>query len=305
MEERRPLLPLLIRHAAAFGRSLCESVFLHREATDYHQPVVECDLAGITFSYETFGEGRPILMLHGWPLDHTQPVFEMERHFVQRSGWKRIYLDLPGMGKTPGPEWVTCEDQVLDLLREFIDSVIGGDRFVVAGTSYGAYLALGLVHRRAGRIEGVLMSVPGLLQDEELPEFVKTLENREIMETARSEGMSWLEGMAVSQNASLLEYARVLHVTASADAQYLERLYPRRKFSFDAGALPEPFPAPTLILTGRQDSVCGYGGAWELLEHFARATFAVLDGAGHMMWGEQPAVCSALVSEWLDRVERG
>jgi len=63
------------------------------------------------------------------------------------------------------------------LLEEFIDSVIGGDRFVVAGTSYGAYLALGLVHRRAGRIEGVLMSVPGLLQDEELPEFVKTLEN--------------------------------------------------------------------------------------------------------------------------------
>jgi hypothetical protein len=22
------------------------------------------------------------------------------------------------------------------------------------------------------------------------------------------------------------------------------------------------------------------------------------------MWGEQPAVCSVLVSEWLDRVER-
>jgi len=140
------------------------------------------------------------------------------------------------------------------------------------------------------------MSVPGLLQDEELPEFVKTLENREIMETARSEGMSWLEGCREPERL-FAGVRRVLHVTASADAQYLERLYPRRKFSFDAGALPEPFPAPTLILTGRQDSVCGYGGAWELLEHFARATFAVLDGAGHMMWGEQPAVCSALVSE--------
>ena len=265
---------------------------------------MECDLGSITFNYETVGEGRQILMLHGWPLDHTQLVFEMERHFVGRGGWKRIYLDLPGMGRTPGPEWITCEDEVLDLLEEFVDSVIGGDRFVVAGTSYGAYLALGLVHRRAGRIEGALMSVPGLLQDQNLPTFVKIHENQDIIEVARCEGMSWLEEMAVSQNVSLLEYARVLQAITPADEHYLERLFTGRKFTFDAGVLPEPFPAPTLILTGRQDSACGYCGAWRLLEHFPRATFAVLDGAGHLMWGEQPSVCSALVSEWLDRVER-
>jgi len=87
----------------------------------------------------------------------------------------------------------------------------------------------------------------------------------------------------VSQNASLLEYARVLHVTASADAQYLERLYHGGSSVLMRVPCRNRFRS-TLILTGRQDSVCGYGGAWELLEHFARATFAVLDGAGHMMW---------------------
>src|ERR1039458_2333558 len=97
--------------------------FSARDRTGYHPPFVECDLGSITFNYETVGEGRQILMLHGWPLDHTQLVFEMERHFVGRGGWKRIYLDLPGMGKTPGPEWITCEDEVLDLLEEFVDSV--------------------------------------------------------------------------------------------------------------------------------------------------------------------------------------
>ncbi len=265
---------------------------------------MECELGRITFNYETVGEGRPILMLHGWPLDHTQMVFEMERHFVAHRGWRRIYVDLPGMGRTPGPEWVTCEDQVLELLEEFIDSVVAGERFAVAGSSYGAYLALGLVHRRAGRIEGVLMSVPGLLQDENLPACVKIHEDRDIMDAARSEAMGWLEAMAVSQNVSLLEYARVVQAMAPADERFLERLFTGRKFSFDAGTLPEPFPAPALILTGRQDSACGYSGAWKLLEQFPRATFAVLDGAGHMMWGEQPAVCSVLVSEWLDRVER-
>jgi pimeloyl-ACP methyl ester carboxylesterase len=264
---------------------------------------VHCDLGRVTFSFEIVGEGRPILMLHGWPLDRTEMIFEMERHFADRAGWKRVYLDLPGMGETPGPEWITCEDQVLDLLEEFVDSVIGSDHFAVAGTSYGGYLALGLVHRRAAQIAGVLMCVPGLLQDENLPVFVKIHQNRDVMEAARSEGMKWLEDMAVSQNDSLLEYARVLHAITPADETYLQRLFTKRWFSFDASALPEPFPAPALLLTGRQDSACGYAGAWGLLEQFPRATFAVLDGAGHLMWGEQPAVCSALVSEWLDRVE--
>ena len=269
----------------------------------YHPPIMDCNLAGSTLHYETFGEGQPILMLHGWPLDHRQLVFEMERHFVARVGWKRIYVDLPGMGRSQVPELVTGSDQVLDVLEEFVDRVTGGSKFVIAGTSYGAYLALGLVHRCADRIDGLLMSVPGLLQDKNLPTFEKTHEDKQIVEAARSEGMTWPEEMAVNQNASLLEYARALQLVIPADERFLERLYPGRRFSFDASVMPEPFPGPTLILTGRQDSACGYYGAWRLLEHFPRATFAVLDGAGHLMWGEQLAVCSALVCEWLDRVE--
>jgi pimeloyl-ACP methyl ester carboxylesterase len=55
-------------------------------------------------------------------------------------------------------------------------------------------------------------------------------------------------------------------------------------------------------VTGRQDSAVGYLGAWELLDHYPRATFAVLDRAGHALPHEQPELLRALVSEWLDRV---
>ena len=43
---------------------------------------MECDLGTITFNYETVGEGRQILMLHGWPLDHTQLVLESAGHLM-------------------------------------------------------------------------------------------------------------------------------------------------------------------------------------------------------------------------------
>jgi pimeloyl-ACP methyl ester carboxylesterase len=68
---------------------------------------------------------------------------------------------------------------------------------------------------------------------------------------------------------------------------------------------PEQAPAyanPTLILAGRQDAIVGYAGVWRLLEHYPRATFAVLDRAGHGLVHEQVGLVTALMAEWLDRV---
>ena len=64
----------------------------------------------------------------------------------------------------------------------------------------------------------------------------------------------------------------------------------------------DAFTRPALILTGRQDDVVGYEDQWALLPHYPRATFAVLDVAGHNLQFEQPALFDALMSEWLDRV---
>jgi pimeloyl-ACP methyl ester carboxylesterase len=52
---------------------------------------------------------------------------------------------------------------------------------------------------------------------------------------------------------------------------------------------------------GAHSSV-GYSGAWDLLAQYPRATFAVLDAAGHALPHEQPELLRALVTEWLDRV---
>jgi pimeloyl-ACP methyl ester carboxylesterase len=71
------------------------------------------------------------------------------------------------------------------------------------------------------------------------------------------------------------------------------------------GTAPEQGPAyanPTLILAGRQDATVGYAGAWRLLDHYPRATFAVLDRAGHGLPHEQVGLLGALLAEWLDRI---
>jgi pimeloyl-ACP methyl ester carboxylesterase len=269
---------------------------------------MQCDLGTITVYYEIDGEGKAIIMLHGLRSDHRQMVFEMERHFAQREGWKRIYLDLPGMGKTPGADWVMSNDQVLDVLEQFVDRVIPGQHFLIAGNSYGSYLARGLLYRRGSQIDGALLSGPifvGPSAQKNLPAHVVVVRNPAIMGQARAESMAWLEALdwVVTENATVLAYARAMSPPPAHDVEFIARLEEGFSFSFDADALPRPFGAPTLFLTGRQDNVAGYRDAWSILEHYPRATFAVLDGAGHFMWGEKTAVCEALVSDWLDRVE--
>jgi pimeloyl-ACP methyl ester carboxylesterase len=57
------------------------------------------------------------------------------------------------------------------------------------------------------------------------------------------------------------------------------------------------------VVVGRQDSTVGYAGQWDLLDEYPRATFAVLDRAGHALPHEQPELLGALLREWLRRVE--
>ena len=73
------------------------------------------------------------------------------------------------------------------------------------------------------------------------------------------------------------------------------------QFSYNADQVY--FDKPTLILSGRQDIAVGYKDSWDLLENFPRATYAVLDRAGHFLSIEQRALMQALVNEWLNRVE--
>ncbi len=76
-----------------------------------------------------------------------------------------------------------------------------------------------------------------------------------------------------------------------------------RTFSFDIDRVSVLFEKPTLILMGRQDAHVGYRDGWDILEFYPRATFVVLDRAGHALGVEQEGLFQAIVNEWLDRVE--
>jgi pimeloyl-ACP methyl ester carboxylesterase len=247
-------------------------------------------------------------MLHGFSLDHRMMVGCMEPIFSQRPGWQRIYVDLPGMGRTKGEDWINGSDEMLQVVAEFIDTVIPNQRFLIAGESYGGYLARGVARKKADLVDGIAFICPMIVPEKserDLPEHRVIKREEEFLAGLTEEQAKEFTSMAVVQDRDNWErFEREILAGASlADYAFLDKIKRKYGFSFDVDAWPAPFPKPVLFLLGRQDASVGYRDAWRILENYPRATFAVLDRAGHNLQMEQKRLFDALVSEWLDRVE--
>jgi pimeloyl-ACP methyl ester carboxylesterase len=269
---------------------------------------MECWVKDIPVYYEVLGEGRPLLVLSGWTVDHRWPLAELEPIFEQRGSWRRIYLDLPGRGRTPARDWITCQNHVLEILLGFVDRVLPGERFVLAGLSHGGYLARAIVHQRLASVGGLLLIVPVTepqVQRRERPAHVTLVREPSLQVELTSREAEHLAGSAVVESRRFLQRLRdvILPAVDMADQTFLQRLRPNYVLSFDVDDLPQPFPGPTLILAGRQDADVGYRDVWRLLDSYPRATVAILDRAGHYLPVEQKRLFRILVAEWLDRVE--
>ena len=89
---------------------------------------------------------------------------------MRSTGYRRIYPDLPGMGRTPAPETISSADDVLDVLLAFIDGVIGDQPLLVAGHSAGGYYAQAIAGRRPEQVVGLALLCPLLAGIHDVPE---------------------------------------------------------------------------------------------------------------------------------------
>jgi len=268
---------------------------------------MEHKLPKSTIHYEVFGEGRPMLVLHGGYLDHRHMVDALEPLFDYRLDWKRIYIDIPGHGKSAVDPSISNHDQVLDLILAFVSEILPGQSFAVAGESRGGYLARGIVHRKPDVVDGALFIVPGryaVAAGGSVPTHVTLTRADGLIATLQPNEVGRFNRLVV-QSGEILEKIRRHKnpATALVDQDHQDKINANYEYAFDVDAPDRPFLKPVLFLLGRQDSMVGYHDALRAIECFPRATFAILDKAGHSLSWEQPALFQALACEWLQRVE--
>ena len=256
----------------------------------------------------TRGSGTPLLLVHGFCVDHRL-LLALDGALDAHGGWRRIYVDLPGMGRSDaGPE-VDSSDAVADAVVAFVRQELGDEPFAVLGSSYGGMIARHLVAELRDQVLGLALLAP-LIEadpgDRDVPERVVLVEDAALLRALDPADAREYAEMAVVQSpegwALFREHA--LPGLRSYRPDVVERLQARYALTTEPEDRSAPFGRPTLLVTGRQDHVVGHRAAAALVErHYPRATTAVLDRAGHNVHLDQPVLTAALLRDWLTRME--
>jgi pimeloyl-ACP methyl ester carboxylesterase len=250
-------------------------------------------IGDVVLSYAEHGRGEPLVALHGAGVDHRDVESAVEA--LVPEGYRRIYLDLPGMGcSTAGG--LTSNDDVVTVLAAFVEQ-LGAGPVRLLGHSYGAYLARGLAVRRPDLLRGLALLCPVGDGSDAVPEPVVVRQDPDAydeLEPGQRAGFD--EYFVVRTRRTARRYRdAVLPGTRLADQAALERIFAR--WTIELG--PHRFPGPTLVVAGRQDSTAGAAHAAELAADHPHCTLAVLDGAGHALMHERPELLGALLRDWL------
>ncbi len=246
--------------------------------------------------YVEHGTGRPVLIFHGAGVDHREPQACFEPIFDGVAGLRRIYPDLPGMGRTIAPGSLCSADDVLATLLNFVDKVARGTGLLLIGHSAGAYYAQAIAARRPAQVAGLALVCPLSPRLRDVPEHRVVVGSGEI-------GDDVFRSYFVIQTPEMLDrYERyVAPAAALVDQAALERIGQRWELAPGPAAA---YPGPTAVVAGRLDSTVGYASAIDIARHYPHASLAVLDDAGHALPHEQPELLRALLDEWLVRVDR-
>jgi pimeloyl-ACP methyl ester carboxylesterase len=251
---------------------------------------------GTTCRVLTFGpeSGDPVVFLHG-------PAGLVDDHrFLEAlgdAGWRVLAPELPGYGESSGEE--TLED-MLDFTLHGWDVVdaLGIDRPVLVGHSMGGMIAAEMAAVCPGRVAALVLVSPLGLWDDDHPvvdlfsllpfQFASTLFADEaagagLLTGADFEDMDALTDFFVANARRLGTAGKILFPIPNRRVS--KRLY--------------RVTAPTLVVWGKADAFAppSYLALWG--QSIGGASTATLDGAGHMVPYEQPAVLADKVVSFL------
>lgn len=259
--------------------------------------------------HRIIGTGTPVIVLHGVTLDLCYMMDIMEPGFRGSGNWKRIYVDMPGHGQSPGREDIRSQDDLLNTVLDFVNEILPDEPFALVGLSRGSYIARGLMHFIPDRILGMALIVPGgnpSANPARLPP-AQVIERDASIRPELFDSEIWAhENLFAVQRWDIVEKRRQIVVPGLAgfDVEQEARVKSAFDFSFAEEEEATTVTAPSLIVVGRQDSVSGYLDGIDLMHRYPRATLAVLDTAGHGLAWDRPEVFQALVRDWLVRLPR-
>ncbi|MBA4043695.1 MAG: hypothetical protein C0471_04655 [Erythrobacter sp.] len=250
----------------------------------------EVAVQGGTLPIAMAGDGLPVILLHGWTIDHRM----WQPQIAGLAG--EFFLVMPdrrGCGGATAPPDLAREAEDVIAIADFL----GFDRFAIVGLSQGATVALDVARRFAARLTGVVVSgapLPALVTRDETIDLAhyRALAAAGDLAALRND---WAAHPLMQAHTS---EARKLVAAMLADYDGRDLLAPSEAPGLPVEALRTLAP-PVLALTGEHDTLWRKACAEMLAEVAPRGRHALIADAGHLANADNPEQFNALVATFL------
>ncbi|MCF8304097.1 MAG: alpha/beta hydrolase [Bacteroidales bacterium] len=249
--------------------------------------------------YESYGEGSPIVILHRSSAGYLEPIFS------EHENYRRIYLDPPGIGKSPAEDWMQNADDCFEVVYQAINHILPDEKFAVGGFSYFGYMARAVAERNPDRMNGLLMICPVTEPEREkrtLPKHQKTYTDSTFYKSLTKEEQNKLNRLFL-RNADTYHALTTYHKRSITLDTGLYNRVKRNNYAISQLSQPAVIEAPVLLLLGLQDKVVGYKDALPLVDRYPSVSLVIADYASHSLPYEQYGLLKQHVKLWLERME--
>jgi len=254
---------------------------------------------GIRLAYVDEGSGPPVVLVHGFPLDHAMWDAQVE---ALKDRCRVIVPDLRGFGRSDVTEGTVTMEQFADDVAGLLDALGVGEPVVLAGLSMGGYVAFQFFRRHRGRLRALVLCDTRAGADTPQAAAVR----RETAENVLREGP---DSLAENMPDKLLAAATLRdrpelgeslrRVIANSDPRGIAAASLGMAERPDVTAMLPEIDCPTLVVVGREDAISPPDEMRRIAAAIPGARLVEVPDAGHMSPMENPAAVNAALREFL------
>jgi pimeloyl-ACP methyl ester carboxylesterase len=249
------------------------------------------------------GAGQPILLVHGFPLDHSMWSGQLAG---LSNRFRLIAVDLPGVGQSPldsaDSKPVLTMEQMADDLARALDELKISEPVVFCGLSMGGYVAWQFWKRHRQRLARLILCDTRAAADS--PEAAQN--RRQLADRILAEGsqvaaevmLPKLFGEATKRDAPQLVES-VKSVALATPAKTLAAALLGMAVREDMTATLPTVDAPALVICGEDDVISPPAEMRSIAEAMPRAVFELIPAAGHLAPLERPEIVNQAILRFL------
>lgn len=247
-------------------------------------------------SHRITGDGAPILLVHGFPLDsrmwEPQIAAFSKRHQV-------IAVDLAGFGQTTTAHPPThIEDHAFDLAH-LLDH-LHLDRVTLVGLSMGGYIALAFAERYAHRLSSLVLANTKATPD--TPEAKQKRDDNVAL--VEQKGVAALASVLVpsllSKRAPKTLVQKVHDIITSQSVEGTTRALEAMRDRRDTTHVLKALEVPLLLVGASDDALMPPDVTKGMQQAQPESELVILEGAGHLSNLDAPEAFNKAVSTFVD-----